>query len=402
MTTGIPAQSAARTQRNIYLLSLAQSLVMIGQATLIAEAALVGHMLADNKSLSTLPVGLMQLAAMLTTFPASFLMKRYGRRLGFTLGAMFGVVGQSICVLGIFQGSFVLFCAGCMVNGVYNGFGLFYRFAAADGTPASGRSKAISTVLAGGVLAAIIGPEMARHTHDLFAPIEFAGSFVTLAVVAAIALGVVQFIDIPVPAGEERSGTTRSLAEILAQPKAAVAVFSGIVAYSVMSLVMNATPLAMVACGLTFGDAARTIQGHALAMFAPSFFTGAIIARFGLLNVMMAGAVLLVGSAGVVLSGLEFVNFYVGLILLGLGWNFLYIGATTLLTETYRPQEKAKMQAANDFLVFGTVSAAAVSSGWLQNTLGWSAINSGVLPLIAASFVALAWLAAHVRRTSTG
>ncbi len=394
--------TADKTRRNVIVLSVAQALLMIGTSTMIAEAALVGHMLAENKSMATLPVGLMQLAAMLTTFPASFLMKRYGRRAGFSLGAAFGLAGQIVCVVGIFDGSFLLFCVGSMLNGVYSGFGLFYRFAAADGVPAAGRGKAISYVLAGGVFAGVAGPELARLTHDLFEPVAFVGSFVALAFVSILALLAVQLVDIPVPSGDEQTGASRPLAEILTQPKAAVAIFSGVVAYSVMSLVMNATPLAMIACGHLFDDAARTIQAHVLAMFVPSFFTGTIIARFGLLNVMKAGAVLLVGSAGIVLAGLEFWNFYVGLILLGLGWNFLYIGATTLLTETYRPPEKAKVQAANDFIVFGTVAAAAAAAGWLQNTIGWSAINASVLPLIVASFAALAWLAARNRGAAQG
>ncbi len=393
--------TADKTRRNSIVLAVAQALLMIGTSTMIAEAALVGHMLAENKSLATLPVGLMQLAAMLTTFPASFLMKRFGRRAGFSLGTVFGLAGQLVCVAGIFGGSFTLFCVGSMLNGVYSGFGLFYRFAAADGAPAALRGKAISFVLAGGVVAGIVGPELAKLTHDLFLPVAFVGSFVALAAVSVIAIVVVQFVDIPAPSGDERSGASRPLAEILSQPKTAVAIFSGIAAYSIMSLVMNATPLAMIACGLVFDDAAQTIQAHVLAMFAPSFFTGAIIARFGLVNVMIAGAALLAGSAAFALAGVDFLNFYVGLILLGLGWNFLYIGATALLTETYRPPEKAKVQAANDFLVFGTVAAAAASSGWLQNTLGWSAINTGVLPLIAASALALLWLSARNRRTTS-
>ena len=309
-------------------------------------------------------------------------------------------MGQLVCVYAIFEGSFALFCFGGMLNGVYNGIGLFYRFAAADGVPAAARSRAISYVLAGGIVAGIVGPEMAKLTHDMFAPVAFGGSFAALAVVAILALFAVQMIDIPVPSGAERTGATRPLAEILAQPKAAVAVISGIVAYATMSLVMNATPLAMIACGLVFADAAQTIQAHVLAMFAPSFFTGAIVARFGVLRVMMAGAVLLVGSSVVNLAGVAFVNFYAGLILLGLGWNFLYIGATTLLTETYTPSEKAKMQAANDFLVFGSVSAAAAMSGWLQNTVGWGAINAGAVPFIGCALVALIWLSQRQRRAA--
>lgn len=385
-------------QRNVVVLAIAQALMTIGQTTMIAEAALVGQILAENKLLATLPVGIMQLATMLTTFPASFFMKRFGRRFGFSVGTLFGVVGQATCAAGIFGGSFFVFCLGCVINGVYNGFALFYRFAAADGLPENARGRAISLVIGGGVIAAIVGPEMAHLTHDLFAPVEFAGSFVAVSLTGVVAFVVVQFVDIPVPAAAERAAVGRPLAVILSQPKAAVAVFSGVVAYGTMSLLMNATPLAMVACGFTFVDAARTIQGHALAMFLPSFFTGSLIARFGLLNMMMAGAALLGICALIALAGIDFWHFYIGLAVLGLGWNFLYVGATSLLTQTYAPSEKAKVQAANDFFVFGTVSAAATASGWLQNSVGWSAMNAGSLPVVVASLAALVWLWTISRR----
>jgi MFS family permease len=390
----------ARSRRNVLLLAIAQALVMIGTSTMIAEAALVGHMLAENKAHATVPMGLMQLAAMLTTFPASFLMKRKGRRFGFTMGAVFGVIGQVVCVGAVLIGSFPLFCAGAMLNGVYNGVGLFYRFAAADGAAGPWKSKAISYVLAGGVIAGVLGPELAKATHDLMAPVAFAGSFAALIVVAIVAVVVIQFIDIPVPSGDERHGATRGWIELFSQPKAIVALIAGIVAYATMSLVMNATPLAMIACGLMFEDAARTIQAHVLAMFAPSFFTGTLVNRFGLYRIMMAGAVLFAASAGVVLAGLSFWHFYVGLILLGLGWNFLYIGATTLLTETYRPSEKAKMQAANDFLVFGSVAATAAGAGALQHAFGWATINWLALPFVIFAFFAVAWMAAKSKASA--
>jgi MFS family permease len=398
--TEFSTSSEARSRRNVLLLAIAQALVMIGTSTMIAEAALVGHMLAENKALATVPMGLMQLAAMLTTFPASYLMKLKGRRFGFTTGAVFGVAGQIVCVAAVLQGSFAMFCAGAMLNGVYNGVGLFYRFAAADGAEGPWKSKAISYVLAGGVIAGVLGPELAKATHDLMAPVAFAGSFASLIVVAIVAVVVIQFIDIPVPTGDERHGATRGWGELLSQPKAIVALIAGIVAYATMSLVMNATPLAMIACGLVFEDAARTIQAHVLAMFAPSFFTGALVNRFGLYRIMMAGAVLFAASAAVVLSGLTFWHFYIGLILLGLGWNFLYIGGTTLLTETYRPSEKAKMQAANDFIVFGTVAATAAGAGAMQHAFGWAAINWAALPFIVFAFCAVAWMAAKAKATA--
>ncbi len=395
MTSETTIDEAARSRRNVTLLAFAQALMMIGTSTMIAEAALVGHMLAENKALATLPMGFMQLAAMLTTFPASYLMKLKGRRFGFAIGTACGIVAQAICVGAVLIGSFPLFCVGAMFNGVYNGFGLFYRFAAADGATGAWKSKAISYVLAGGVLAGIFGPELAKATHHLLDPVPFAGSFAALILVAIAAQIVVRFIDIPAPKGDERHGATRPMLELLAQPKVIVALIAGLVAYGGMSLVMNATPLAMIACGHAFEDAATTIQAHVLAMFVPSFFTGTIVARFGLSRTMMAGAGLLAASAAVNLAGISFAHFYVGLILLGVGWNFLYIGGTTLLTETYRPSEKAKMQAAYDFIVFGSVAAAAASAGAMQHAFGWDTINEFVLPFIVLAFAAIAWLAAR-------
>lgn len=381
-----------RTRRNVVVLALCQALMMIGTSTLIAEAALVGHLLATDKILATLPLGLQQLGAMSATFPASFLMKRIGRRGGFTVGTLFGITGTAIATTAVFMGSFWLFCLGTALNGVYNGFGLFYRFAAADGVTPSWRGKAISYVLAGGLIAAFVGPEMAKHTKDLFAPIEFAGSFTALIGVAFLALLVVQLLDIPPPTAAERQEPGRPLAEIAAQPAFIVAVFTSMVSWSVMSFLMTATPLAMIACGHSFNSAAFVIQWHIIAMYAPAFFTGQIINRLGVINVILVGAGLLVAASLVNLSGVAVAQFWVGLALLGLGWNFMFVGATTLLTETYRPAEKAKAQAANDFLMFGAVTLAALSSGAMLHLFGWETLNVGVLPLIALTAVAALWL----------
>jgi MFS family permease len=381
-----------RTNRNVIVLALCQALMMIGTSTLIAEAALAGHLLATNKALATLPLGLQQLGAMSATFPASFLMKRIGRRGGFTVGTLFGITGTAIATAAVFWGSFELFCVGTALNGVYNGFGLFYRFAAADGAPPNRRAKAISYVLAGGLIAAFVGPETAKLTKDLFAPIEFAGSFAALIVVAFLALLIVQLIDIPAPTAAERSEPGRPLAEIAAQPTFIVAALTSMIGWSSMTFLMTATPLAMVACGHSFDSAAFVIQWHIIAMYAPSFFTGHLINRVGIMNLILLGAALLAGAAFVNLSGLAVTQFWVGLVLLGLGWNFTFVGASTLLTETYRPSEKAKAQAANDFLMFGAVTFAAFSSGATLHLFGWTTINMGVLPGIALIAVAALWL----------
>lgn len=381
-----------RTNRNVVVLALCQALMMIGTSTLIAEAALAGHLLATNKALATLPLGLQQLGAMSATFPASFLMKRIGRRGGFTVGTLFGITGTAIATMAVFWGSFELFCVGCALNGVYNGFGLFYRFAAADGVAPDRRAKAISYVLAGGLIAAFVGPETAKLTKDLFAPIEFAGSFAALIGVAFLALLVVQLIDIPAPTAAERREPGRPLAEIAAQPTFIVAALTSMIGWSSMTFLMTATPLAMVACGHGFGAAAFVIQWHIIAMYAPSFFTGHLINRLGVMNLILLGAAMLAGAAAVNLSGLAVAHFWVGLFLLGLGWNFTFVGASTLLTETYRPSERAKAQAANDFLMFGAVTLAAFSSGATLHLFGWATINIGVLPGIAVVALAALWL----------
>lgn len=370
---------------------------MIGTSTMLAEAALVGHMLAPDKALATVPLGAQQLAVVLTTIPASLLMKRIGRRAGFSIGAGFGILGTGVATFAVFEGSFPLFCLGALLNGVYSGFGQYYRFAAVDGAGEAWRPKAISYVMAGGLLAALVGPELAKLTKDLFAPVVFAGSFASLTIVAIVALAILQFIDIPRPSEAERRGAQRPLLVIVRQPSFIVAVLGAMVAYGSMNLVMTATPLAMIACGHEFSAAAVVIQWHLVAMFAPSFFTGQIIGRFGVLNVMTIGAAIMAGCVAINLWGVAVWQFWAALVLLGLGWNFLFVGGTTLLTQAYRPAEKAKVQAINDFLVFGTVTLTAFSAGAVHHVLGWTAINLSVLPLLAVGGAAAFWLARRRR-----
>jgi MFS family permease len=394
----MPADPA---RRNVVLLSLCQGLVMIGTTTMIAEAALVGHLLAENKAYATLPLGAQQLGVLLTIMPASLLMARIGRRAGFSVGACFGIVGTAVATLAVFQGSFWLFCVGTALNGVHNGFAMFYRFAAVDGAGKEGHGKAISYVLAGGVLAALIGPELAKHTKDLFAPVVFAGSFASLILVALTLLAILQFIRIPKPTESERREAQRPLSVIARQPAFVVAVLGGMVAYGVMNFVMTATPLAMRFCGHSFESTAFVIQWHVFAMFAPSFVTGHLIKRFTVPNVMVAGAALMAGCVAINLAGDTVVHFWIALAMLGLGWNFLFVGATTLLTTTYRPAERAKVQALNDLMVFGTVAASAFSAGAAHHALGWAVLNYAVVPFILMGAVATLWLVLRRPATAT-
>ncbi|HUA51695.1 MAG TPA: MFS transporter [Candidatus Sulfotelmatobacter sp.] len=377
-----------RARKNVLLLTLAQALAMTGTIINATTSALAGYALASDKSLATLAVALQFTATMLTTVPASMLMAKIGRRPAFMLGAASQLVGALAAAGALVVGQFSLFCLCGIFLGVANGFSIYYRFAAADTADETFRPKAISLVLAGGVAAALVGPEFARWSRDLLLPYTYAGTFVTLAAMALVNLAVLSRLDIPKPPPARFTGG-RPLLAIAAQPLFLVAVATGMVAYGTMSLLMTATPLAMAACSWRFEDSAFVIQWHALGMFAPAFFTGHLIRRFGVLAIMRGGAAIVALCLAVDLSGVAVMNFWVGLALLGVGWNFMFVGATTLLTETYRPEERAKVQAINDFCVFSGSATAAFSAGALQFHVGWSAMNWGVVPLITAAFVGL-------------
>jgi MFS family permease len=379
-------------KRNVLLLSLCQGLQMTGMIMTMTMIALVGHALAEDKSLATLPLALQFTATMLTTIPASLLMKRVGRRLGFIVGVSIGIAGATLSALAIVWGSFLLLSLAALAMGASNGFAQFYRFAAADAADGSFKARAISLVVAGGVVAAVIGPELSKFTSGWLDPFTFAGTYAAIAALWSFALPLLAALTMPRPTVAEQTETGRPLSVIVRQPVFVVAAMGGMVGYGVMSLVMTATPLAMVACGFRFDDAAFVIQWHALGMFVPSFFTGTLIQRFGVLTVMFVGAVILVLSVGVGLSGIAMPQFFSALVLLGVGWNFLYVGGSTLLTESYRPAERAKTQALNDFLVFSSTAASSFSSGALQHFFGWDGVNLGVLPLILVALGATIWL----------
>ena len=374
----------AKAKRTVARLVLCQALAMTSITMLFTVAALIGAELAIDKSLATLPVALLQVAVMLTTIPASLLMQRVGRRAGFGLGTAIGLLGAGLGVLAVMLKSFPLFCLATVLFGVFNGFAGFYRFAAADAATEAFRPQAISLVVAGGVVAAVVGPNTANWAKD-WLTVPFAGSLLPIVGLQAVTLAVLQSIDLPPMTGSEPNQSGRPLSVILRQPLFIVATVSSMVGYSVMVLLMTATPLAMTAVPHPFSQAAFVIQWHVLGMFAPSFVTGTLIQRFGVLTIILVGIGLNLLAIAINLSGVAVENFLIALTVLGIGWNFMFVGATTLLTQVYQPNEKAKTQAAHDFLMFTSVAVAAFLSGRLLNNLGWAVVNElAVVPLVIA------------------
>jgi MFS family permease len=369
------------TKRNVLLLAVCQALMMTGNSLLVTTSALVGFQLATDKALATLPFAVQLFATMMLSVPASLLMKRVGRKRGFMVGAVLGLTGAGIATAAVLQQNFVLFIGGVGLIGAFNGFGIYYRFAAADAATEAWRSRAVSFVMAGGVVAAFAGPNLARYTMDLVPPTAYAGSFGSMMLLYVLSFGLLALVRIPPERGEAH-GPARPLGRIARQPLFVVALTAGAVGYGAMVLVMTATPLAMHARAHSFADTAFVIQWHVLGMFAPSFFTGYLITRFGVLNIMLAGALMNLVCVITNLTGTDVTHFWLALFLLGAGWNFMFIGATTLLTTTYTPGEKAKAQALNDFTVFSVVAVASLSSGALLHYLGWRAVNLAVLPLL--------------------
>ena len=378
-------------KRNITLLALSQAILITGTSLLLSSCALVGMSLSSIKSLATLPLALLFLAQMTTTIPASLYMQRVGRRLGFMTSSIFGMAGAAIATVGVLNAEFSLFCFGTILIGVFNGFGQYYRFAAAETASEEYRSRAISYVLAGGLIAAFAGPNLAKWSRHVLSA-EFAGSYAILTGIYLLALGIAFFLRLPGPGTETRARGGRSLSGIARQPAYFVAVASALVGYGVMNFIMIATPLAMHDYAHAFSDTAFVIQWHVFGMFFPSFFTGHLIRKFGTANIILAGVLLLGLCVGINFTGETVVHFWSSLIFLGVGWNFVFVGATTQLTETYTPAEKAKAQALNDFIVFGTVTLTSLSSGAVQNLLGWQTINMAVIPFLAIIFLANLWL----------
>ncbi len=389
MTTTPPAQTNER--RNLGLLIAAQSLGGASPPIIISLGGLVGQQLSSNPTATTLPVSLYQLGLALSTLPAAWLMNRMGRRMTYMIGALMGAMSGAVAAQGIAQSDFVMFCIGTSLAGFYAACVQSYRFAAADAvSDTSHQARAISRIMIGGLIAGIIGPQVVIWTRDSLPATPFAGSFYSQAALALLALPLVAMLRLPKTANKVIAGDARPLSEIARTPQFVVAAAAGVVSYGLMAFLMTAAPMAMVGCGHTVGEAALGIQWHVLSMFAPSFFTGRLINRFGNRNITSLG-LLMIGGAGVLaLLGLDLFHFWGSLILLGVGWNFGFIGATSMVTECYRPAERAKVQALNDFLVFGTVAVASFGSGQLLHTVGWNGINIGMLPLVAVVVVLVA------------
>ncbi|MBS7326209.1 MAG: MFS transporter [Thiopseudomonas sp.] len=380
------------SQRNLWLLFGAQALGGASPPIIISLGGLVGMQLASDPALATLPVSLFNLGLALSTIPAALLMRYLGRRQAYVLGAVLAIIAALIAAFGIAKGSFVQFCIGTTLAGFYAACVQNYRFAASDSVVPKERPKAISRIMIGGLVAAIIGPQVVIWTHNAWSGAPYAGGFVSQAVLALLALGLLAQLRLPSLQFAASAGEARSLWVIARQQRFVVAVVAGIVSYGLMAFIMTAAPMAMVAKGFSKEQATLGIQWHVLAMFGPSFITGTLIARFGKLTITAAGLAIIGLSGLLAFAGQELFHFWGSLILLGIGWNFGFIGATAMVTDTYSQAERAKAQAMNDFLIFGTVACGSFGSGYLLNEVGWISINLYMLPVIGAVLLLLLWL----------
>jgi len=384
-------------KRNVLILASAQALFQTVSVMVITLSGIVGWMLAADKSLATLPIAMLMVAAAATMIPASLFMQRYGRKAGFLLGAILGTIAGLLAAVAIWLESFPMFVAANMLVGCYQAFAQYYRFAAAEAASADFRSRAISWVIAGGVIAAVAGPNLVRFTQNV-GTVPSALTYLSMVALGIMAIVLLSRLSLPTVSTTEAHGPARALPVIMRQPIFLTALAGSSIGAAVMLMVMTATPLAMKICGQPIGAAATVIQWHVLGMFAPSFFTGNLIRRFGVLRIMGLGVALLAGHVAIALSGIEYLHFLSGLILLGVGWNFLFVGGTTLLTEAYRPSERAKVQAAHDFLMYIAVSIATFSSGSLLSAFGWRAVNLAVLPMLAIALLMIIVLGVQRKR----
>ncbi|MEZ5779598.1 MAG: MFS transporter [Paracoccaceae bacterium] len=392
-----------RARRNVFVLILAQAILGSQMPMIFTVGGLAGQMLAPNPCLATLPISMIVLGSMLTATPLSALMGRYGRRAGFWIGTSGGAIGGTIGALGLYQGSFALFLLGSLLTGIYMSAQGFYRFAAADTASEAFRPKAISWVMAGGLASAIIGPQLVKVTVEAM-PVAFLGTYLAVILLNVLGATLFLFLDIPKPPRPSTGvDAGRSRGEMLRDPTILVAMICAMVSYALMNLVMTSTPLAVVGCGFDKADAADIVSAHVLAMFVPSFFTGHLIARFGAPKIVGAGLLILAGAGAVALSGVELEQFFLALVLLGIGWNFGFIGATTLLASSHAPEERGRIQGINDLVVFGGVTVASLASGGLMNCsgttviAGWQAVNIAMLPLLVLAGGALIWLVLRPR-----
>jgi MFS family permease len=389
----------ARARSNVLRLAAAQALTGANAAVIFATGSIVGASLAPSVSLATVPISMYVAGLAAGTLPTGAISRAYGRRVAFIIGTGCGILTGLLGAFAILHASFPLFCCATFLGGLYGSVSQSYRFAAADGASAAFRPKAVSWVMAGGVFAGVLGPQLVQWTMDVWQPYLFAFSFVVQAVVALIAMAVLVGVDAPKPAPADLHGG-RPLIEIARQPRFIAAALCGVIAYPVMNLVMTSAPLAMKMCGLSLSDSNFGIQWHIVAMYGPSFFTGSLIARFGAPKIVALGLALEAVGAIIGLSGITAVHFWATLIVLGVGWNFAFVGASALVLETHRPQERNKVQAFNDFLVFGMMAVGSFSSGQLLASFGWSAVNMVVFPPIVLGLVVLALVSLAKRRAA--
>lgn len=395
-----------RIRRNVTVLIAAQALLGSQMPMIFAMAGLAGQMLASNPCWATLPISSMVFGSMTTAPWLSPLMQRHGRRAGFVLGAFAGAGGAALAAAALWTGSFWLLVAGGYLSGIYQSAQGFYRFAAADEGAEDDRARAISRVMAAGLFGAIVGPQLVTLTSMSLA-VPFVASYLVIVALNLAGSLLFAFLDMPPPVRTGASAQGRPLRELLRVPEIAVAMICGMVAYALMNLVMTSTPLAVIGCGFGQSEVSAIITSHVLAMFLPSFFTGALIARVGVVPVVAAGLALLAASGFVALSGVRLEQFFGALILLGLGWNFGFIGATAMLTRAHRPEERGRVQGLNDLLVFGGVTVASLFSGGLMNCTaggtaesGWSAVNLAMMPFLVLAGGALIWLALRPREAA--
>ena len=405
MTDAVFPHSDTRAKRNVIVLVLAQAVLGSQMPMIFVVGGLAGQSLASNICFATLPISLIVLGSMLSATPLSWAMQRWGRRAGFVIGTAGGALGAAIGAYGLYLGSFSVYLLGSLFTGIYMSAQGFYRFAAADTASDAFRPRAISYVLAGGLVSAVIGPQLVKFTAESMV-IPFLGTYLAVIGVNVVGVLLFLFLDIPkppVPGDDAPRG--RSRIELLTTPRIAVAVICATISYALMNLVMTSTPLAVVGCGFNTGDAADVVTGHVLAMFAPSFFTGHLIARYGTEKIMGLGLLILAGAGAVALQGVELENFFIALVLLGLGWNFGFIGATTMLAASHEPHERGRMQGLNDLIVFGGVTLASLSSGGLMNCsggtpeAGWALVNIAMIPCLTLAGGALIWLMLRPKET---
>jgi predicted MFS family arabinose efflux permease len=388
----------ARMRRTVWRLFFCQALMnatMVGQ---VAMGAVIGHTLATDKALATLPMAVQMTAVMAGSIPAAILFSRLGRRAGFTVGALCGLTGSLIFALGVWRADFVIYNLGAVFAGLGFGISQHFRFAAAEAATPAFRPKAIALVMAGPVLSAVFGPEIVKHTHQALLPHLFLGTYLTLAILPVLCLVLLTGLQLPPP--PPRAAVRTPIREIIRRPAFVTAVVTALVAYGTMNLAMTATPLEMLLCGFSVSAGATVIQAHSIGMFAPGFVTGHLITRFGVRRVIVAGASLTASCVAVALLGQSFWHFAVGLALLGVGWNFMFVGATTLLATSYAPEERVRAQAANDFIVFGTVACTAFLSGFVHARFGWGVLNLTLLPPLAAALALLWWQGRGRRRAA--